>query len=270
MSKEVLGMNWYKFYTKWRPIISIVFSMLILINIIGYDNYRVLYINNILGLISLIITIICNVLFIGLYYKSKSKDKDLYPYIKLCLIFDMISITIGTILTSYNQNNEIGYVIFATILILILSYFIYYRNSIKYFKKRLNTKVKKINFDFNKKYWLISLIYLILVSGIIIYVKFDIATKDYYANHILVEDYESAINIIDELKNGENFCDLAYEYSIDTTTSENCGLVGPFRKGDMVKEFEDMVFMLEDGYFSIEPVETEYGYHIIMRTNEEE
>ena len=267
MSKEFLGMKWYNLFTKWRPIINIVFTVLILINIIGYNQYRMIYVESILGLISLIIAIIGNVLSIVLYSKSKTKDKDLYPFIKFCLIFDMITISFNAILNSYNQIGEIGYVIFASILMIILGYFIYYRNSIKYFKKRLNTKVKKINFDFNKKYWLISLIYLILASGIIIYVKFDTATKDYYVNHILVEDYDTAVEIIEQLKSGVNFCDLVYEYSVDTATSENCGLVGPFRKGDMVKEFEDMVFILEDGYFSTEPVETEYGYHIIMRTN---
>jgi peptidyl-prolyl cis-trans isomerase SurA len=61
---------------------------------------------------------------------------------------------------------------------------------------------------------------------------------------------------------GANFPDVARQYSADTGSRERGGELGWFRRGVMVKEFEDVAFRLRPGEIP-NPVETEFGYHII-------
>lgn len=86
------------------------------------------------------------------------------------------------------------------------------------------------------------------------------------ASHILVEDEATAKEILEKLEAGEDFAEVAAEYSTDTTTSESGGDVGYFSSGDMVEAFEEAAFALEIDEIS-EPVETEYGFHIIKVTD---
>lgn len=85
------------------------------------------------------------------------------------------------------------------------------------------------------------------------------------ASHILVETEEEAQTIIDELNNGGDFAELAKEHSLDAT-AENGGALGEVSRGQMVKEFEDAAFALGEGEVSKEPVQSEFGYHIIKVT----
>ncbi|MGZ5491612.1 MAG: peptidylprolyl isomerase [Nitrososphaeraceae archaeon] len=82
--------------------------------------------------------------------------------------------------------------------------------------------------------------------------------------HILVKKNSEALAVVDRLKNGESFINLAKELSIDKASGKRGGDLGFFRKGMMVKPFEDVAFKLEKGQIS-EPVKTEFGYHIIKR-----
>ena len=70
--------------------------------------------------------------------------------------------------------------------------------------------------------------------------------------------------VVDRLKNGESFTNLAKELSIDKASGKRGGDLGFFRKAMMVKPFEDVAFKLEKDQIS-EPVKTEFGYHIIKR-----
>jgi foldase protein PrsA len=82
--------------------------------------------------------------------------------------------------------------------------------------------------------------------------------------HILLKKQSEALLVLDRLKNGESFSNLAKELSIDKASGKRGGDLGFFRKGVMVKQFEDVAFKLEKGQIS-EPVKTEFGYHIIKR-----
>ena len=78
-----------------------------------------------------------------------------------------------------------------------------------------------------------------------------------------------ANEIIGKLNNGEDFATLAKEYSKDGTAS-NGGDVGYFNEGDMEDEFYEACKSLEVGKYTTMPVKTQYGYHIILKTEQKE
>lgn len=83
--------------------------------------------------------------------------------------------------------------------------------------------------------------------------------------HILVKKQSEAISILEKLKNGESFTNLAKEFSIDRASAKRGGDLGMFSRGMMVKPFEDAAFKLNKGEITSEPIKTEFGYHIIKR-----
>jgi len=89
------------------------------------------------------------------------------------------------------------------------------------------------------------------------------------ANHILVETQEEADKVKSELDDGGDFAELAAEYSIDTSNAENGGALGEFGAGEMTPEFEEAAFSLKVDEIS-QPVETDYGFHIIQVTGKTE
>ncbi|MFC3883481.1 peptidylprolyl isomerase [Bacillus songklensis] len=86
------------------------------------------------------------------------------------------------------------------------------------------------------------------------------------ASHILVKDEKTAKEVKSRLDKGEDFTKLAKEYSIDPGSKVKGGDLGYFIKGNMVPEFDNVVFSLEVNKVS-DPVKTQYGYHIIKVTD---
>lgn len=87
--------------------------------------------------------------------------------------------------------------------------------------------------------------------------------EEVHARHILVATKEDADAIKAELAAGKPFEQLATEKSTDPSGAQNGGDLGFFSRGMMVKPFEDVAFALtEPGQIS-EPVESQFGWHII-------
>ncbi|MFB4163735.1 peptidylprolyl isomerase [Alteribacillus sp. JSM 102045] len=82
------------------------------------------------------------------------------------------------------------------------------------------------------------------------------------ARHILVEDEDTANKILEKLENGEDFAELAKEHSTDPGSASEGGELDTFSRGEMVEEFDEAAFSMEPGEIS-DPVESEFGYHII-------
>ena len=86
----------------------------------------------------------------------------------------------------------------------------------------------------------------------------------YKARHILVETQAEAQDLITQLGEGADFQALAKEHSTGPS-GPNGGDLGWFAPEQMVKPFADAVVALDDGAFSPEPVQTQFGWHVILR-----
>ena len=81
---------------------------------------------------------------------------------------------------------------------------------------------------------------------------------------------EKAKKIIKKLNNGENFDKLAKKNSDDKATASKGGDLGTFKYDDMVAEFSKACAELKVNEYTKEPVKTTYGYHIILKTKQED
>ena len=94
----------------------------------------------------------------------------------------------------------------------------------------------------------------------------DLAREERRAAHILIEDGENAdetmATIQQRLAEGEDFSELAKEYSIDTVSAEEGGDLGFAGRGVYDETFEETLFQLEKGEVS-DPVSTTFGIHLI-------
>ena len=84
------------------------------------------------------------------------------------------------------------------------------------------------------------------------------------ASHILVNKQSKAQEIYDDLEAGDNFQNLARQFS-ECSSKNKGGNLGEFPKGKMVAEFWNACTKLQIGEVS-KPVKTQFGYHIIKRT----
>lgn len=86
--------------------------------------------------------------------------------------------------------------------------------------------------------------------------------KEVRAAHILVAKEDKAKELLQLIKNGSSFADLAKQHSM-CPSGRKGGDLGWFGKGMMVKEFEDAAFNHAKGEV-VGPVKTQFGWHLIQ------
>jgi len=91
----------------------------------------------------------------------------------------------------------------------------------------------------------------------------DTEGTEYKARHILLEEKEQAEKMIQQLDDGADFAELAKNNSTGPTKSRG-GDLGWFSAEQMVEPFMNEVKTLEPGGYTSEPVETQYGWHVIQ------
>lgn len=89
------------------------------------------------------------------------------------------------------------------------------------------------------------------------------------ARHILTETEEEALDVIEQLEAGQDFAELAAERSLDTVSAAEGGDLGFAPPGNYVGPFDEAVFSLPIGEIS-EPIETQFGWHIVEVLEREE
>jgi peptidyl-prolyl cis-trans isomerase C len=87
--------------------------------------------------------------------------------------------------------------------------------------------------------------------------------KEYSARHILVKTESEAKDIIAQLGKGGDFAKIAKEKSLDPGSKEKGGDLGWFSPASMVKPFSDVAINLQKGSISSNPVQTQFGWHVI-------
>ena len=85
------------------------------------------------------------------------------------------------------------------------------------------------------------------------------------ARHILVETEEECQNLKDRIDEGADFAEIAAQHSL-CPSGKSGGALGEFSPGQMVKEFDTVVFSDPVGVVH-GPVQTQFGYHLIEITS---
>jgi peptidyl-prolyl cis-trans isomerase C len=94
--------------------------------------------------------------------------------------------------------------------------------------------------------------------------KAQAGDKEYRARHILVETEEQAKSLIAELKKGGKFEELATKNSKDPGSAQRGGDLDWNVPGTYDRQFADALTKLEKGKYTDTPVQTRFGYHIIL------
>ncbi len=90
-----------------------------------------------------------------------------------------------------------------------------------------------------------------------------LGNKEYKARHILVETEGEAKEIIEKLKEGEKFADLA-KASRDPGSKDRGGELGWATKANYVLPFSEAMVKLSKGEFTQAPVRSDFGWHVIQ------
>ena len=147
------------------------------------------------------------------------------------------------------------------------------RSIILSYKRELATKdyiAKNLSEDEIKEYYDNNIIGDITASHILVKVTVDSSASEEEQKTAEEEAKTKIQEIYTKLEAGEDFHDLAKEYSDDTANAGNGGRLGTFTNGEMEAAFETVARELKIGEYNKEAVKTSYGYHIILKEDEKE
>lgn len=96
-----------------------------------------------------------------------------------------------------------------------------------------------------------------------------VGKKEIQASHILLKTKAEAEAVVAELDKGADFAELAKAKSTGPSGPRG-GDLGFFGSGRMVPAFEAAVFALDKGAYTKQPVQTQFGYHVIKKVDERE
>lgn len=85
------------------------------------------------------------------------------------------------------------------------------------------------------------------------------------ASHILVESEQECEDLKKQIEDGADFAEIAKEYSTCPSAAQG-GELGEFTPGQMVAEFDEVVFKADPAQIH-GPVKTQFGYHLIHITS---
>ena len=94
-------------------------------------------------------------------------------------------------------------------------------------------------------------------------IKSQIGDKEYKVRHILVEKEDDAKAIITELQKGAKFDELAKSRSKDPGSKDKGGDLDWNAPANFVKPFGDAMKSTPKGKFTAQPVQTQFGWHVI-------
>jgi peptidyl-prolyl cis-trans isomerase C len=94
-------------------------------------------------------------------------------------------------------------------------------------------------------------------------IKAQLGDREYKARHILVDKLEEAQDALAKLKKGDKFEDVAKAMSKDPGSKDKGGELEWASPSGYVKPFSDAMVKLKKGEYTQEPVQTQFGYHII-------
>jgi len=94
-------------------------------------------------------------------------------------------------------------------------------------------------------------------------IRAALGQSEYKSRHILVKEEAEAKAIIEKIKKGERFEDLAKQ-SLDPGSKERGGDLGWANKAAYVKPFSEAMVKLEKGKYTEAPVKSDFGWHVIQ------
>ncbi len=95
-------------------------------------------------------------------------------------------------------------------------------------------------------------------------IKAQIGDREYKVSHVLVDKEDEAKEVITELQKGGKFADLAKARSKDPGSKERGGDLDWNAPANFVKPFSDAMVKAEKGKFTPQPVQTQFGWHVIL------
>ena len=95
-------------------------------------------------------------------------------------------------------------------------------------------------------------------------IKAQIGDREYKVAHILVDTEAEAKDVITELQKGAKFADLAKARSKDPGSKDRGGDLDWNAPANFVKPFSDAMVKAEKGKFTPQPVQTQFGWHVIL------